>query len=91
MGIIKDVSKYLTEDPAIKLKIIGYTDSDGQADANQQLSAKRAAAVKKVLINEFKIEASRLEALGKGETVPINDNKTESNKALNRRVEFVKG
>jgi outer membrane protein OmpA-like peptidoglycan-associated protein len=55
-----------------------------------ELSKKRAAAVKDLLVSEFGIDASRLETEGKGETQPIADNKTKEGKTSNRRVEFIK-
>lgn len=90
MGIIKDIGRTLSEDNSISISIVGHTDTDGDAEANQQLSAKRAEAVKQLLTTVFKISPSRIEATGKGETASINDNKTEAAKALNRRVDFIR-
>jgi len=70
--------------------IVGHTDSDGADDANLRLSQNRAASVKNALVDEFGIDASRLIADGKGETQPITSNNTASDKAQNRRVEFIK-
>ena len=69
---------------------MGHTSSDGDDNANMELSKKRAAAVKELLVTEFGIDASRLETEGKGETKPIADNKTKEGKMANRRVEFIK-
>ncbi|MBO9571118.1 MAG: OmpA family protein, partial [Chitinophagaceae bacterium] len=60
------------------------------AGDNIILSKKRAAAVINYLVEEHKIDASRLEADGKGASVPVGDNKTQAGKAMNRRVEFIK-
>jgi outer membrane protein OmpA-like peptidoglycan-associated protein len=76
----------LKEYPASKFTIEGHTDSDGPADLNQKLSQERATAVMKYLVDNG-IDASRLKALGFGETKPIALNKTKAGKALNRRVE----
>lgn len=89
-GVLKEVAGVLKEHATIKVKIIGHTDSDGDDQQNLQLSQKRAAAVVKALQETFGIEADRLQAEGKGETVPVADNKTKESKALNRRVEFIK-
>lgn len=70
--------------------IVGHTDSDGADDANLILSQNRAESVKNALVNEFGIDASRIETDGKGEAVPIADNHTAAGKAKNRRVEFIK-
>ncbi len=89
-GVIKDISGVLKDNSGIKVKVIGHTSSDGDDKANMELSQKRAAAVKDLLVKEFGIDASRLETEGKGETQPIADNKTKEGKAANRRVEFIK-
>lgn len=89
-GTLKDIANVLTENPAVKVKIIGHTDSDGDPANNLDLSKKRAEAVKSFLESEFKIDGSRMQTDGKGETEPVADNKTPAGKAQNRRVEFVK-
>jgi len=89
-GTLKELADVLKKNPGIRVKIWGHTDSDGSDANNLELSKKRAAAVKDALTAEFGIEASRLESDGKGETVPVGDNKTKEGKAQNRRVEFVK-
>lgn len=70
--------------------IVGHTDSDGADDTNLKLSQSRAASVKNALVKEFGIEASRLITDGKGESQPLTPNNTASDKAQNRRVEFVR-
>lgn len=70
--------------------IVGHTDSDGADAANLVLSQKRSASVKRALSNEFGIDPNRLTTDGKGESVPLNKNATPSEKAQNRRVEFIK-
>lgn len=89
-GSLKEISGVLTENPDLKVQIVGHTDSDGEDAANMDLSKRRAASVKTALINEFKIDAGRLDTDGKGETQPIDKNDTPSGKANNRRVEFIK-
>lgn len=72
-----------------KITIIGHTDSDGDASANQVLSLKRAESVKQILIKNFGVDESKLYAEGKGESLPIDNNSNAEGKANNRRVEFV--
>ena len=72
------------------IQITGHTDGDGADEANLTLSKNRAESVKNALINEFGIDASRLQTDGKGESQPIESNQTTSGKAQNRRVEFIK-
>jgi OOP family OmpA-OmpF porin len=89
-AVVKEIATVLKENSAVRIKVLGHTSSDGDDNANMELSKKRAAAVKELLVNEFAIDASRLETEGKGETQPVADNKTKEGKVLNRRVEFVK-
>lgn len=89
-GTLKEISKVLTENPDVKIKIFGHTDGDGDAASNLDLSRRRAASVKNELSKNFGIEASRIETDGKGESEPVAPNDTPANKAQNRRVEFIK-
>lgn len=89
-GALNEISKVLKENPDVRISIVGHTDSDGADAANLDLSKRRAIAVKNELSKNFGIDASRMETDGKGETQPIAPNDTPSNKALNRRVEFIK-
>jgi outer membrane protein OmpA-like peptidoglycan-associated protein len=89
-GILKEVANVLKENEAVKIKIIGHTDSDGDDSKNMELSKKRAESVKNVLANEFQISSSRMGTDGKGESMPISKNDTPVGKAQNRRVEFMK-
>ena len=66
---------------------VGHTDSDGSDKYNQQLSVRRAEAVKKYLVSKG-IEPNRVYMEGKGEKAPVADNKTKEGKAKNRRVEI---
>ena len=89
-GTIKQIADILKENADVKIKIVGHTDSDGDDKSNLDLSQRRAAAVKNVIVKEFGIDASRIETDGKGESEPVAKNDSVINKALNRRVEFLK-
>ncbi|MCU0471095.1 MAG: OmpA family protein [Arcicella sp.] len=89
-GILKEIGTVLKENPTVKVRIIGHTDSDGEDAKNLDLSKRRAASVKNALSTEFGIEANRLETDGKGESQPSDPNTTAQGKANNRRVEFIK-
>ncbi|MCE6990488.1 OmpA family protein [Dyadobacter sp. CY323] len=89
-GVLKDIANVLTENAAVKVKIIGHTDSDGDDNGNLALSKKRSEAVKAALAKDFAIDSGRLETDGKGESEPAGPNTTSEGKANNRRVEFVK-
>jgi len=70
------------------LQVEGHTDSTGSDDFNQQLSEKRAAAVRDFLVQEG-ISMNSISARGFGKTVPVASNDTASGRQLNRRVEMV--
>lgn len=71
--------------PQVELKIGGYTDNTGDAQANRQLSGDRAKTVMAELVKRG-IAASRLAAEGYGDQYPVAGNDTEQGRAKNRRV-----
>jgi OmpA-OmpF porin, OOP family len=87
---LKEIAGALTDNPGVRVKIIGHTDSDGADAANLDLSKRRAESVKNELAKTFSIDPSRIETDGAGETKPVAPNDSPVNKALNRRVEFIK-
>jgi outer membrane protein OmpA-like peptidoglycan-associated protein len=89
-GTLKEIANILNEVPDVKVKIVGHTDSDGADAMNLDLSKRRAASVKAELAKSFGVNADRLTTDGAGETQPVAPNDTPVNKALNRRVEFIK-
>jgi len=72
------------------LTIEGHTDSIGGAKYNQELSARRAAAVKQRLVERYGIPAPRLSIAGVGLGRPLAPNGTLEGRARNRRVELVR-
>ena len=89
-GTLKDIAAVLNEVPDVKVKIVGHTDADGADAANMDLSKRRAASVKAELVKSFNVKGERLVTDGLGESQPVGPNDTPANKAMNRRVEFVK-
>jgi OmpA-OmpF porin, OOP family len=89
-GTLKEIAAILNEVPDVKVKITGFTDSDGADAANLDLSKRRAASVKSELVKSFNVNGDRLVTDGLGEGQPVAPNDTPANKALNRRVEFLK-
>ncbi len=89
-GTLKQIANILNENPTVRVCIVGHTDSDGSDVINLDLSKRRGAAVKNELVKSFGIEDTRLESDGLGENKPVAPNDTPVNKALNRRVEFIK-
>jgi outer membrane protein OmpA-like peptidoglycan-associated protein len=86
--LLDEVALAMHDNPNIKVRIEGHTDSVGPDDFNMKLSQKRADAVRAYLIKKG-VDPSRMEAKGYGETVPIADNRTQEGRDQNRRVEFV--
>lgn len=82
------IGEVLAQYPAVRVEVAGYTDSTGPEALNQQLSERRAAAVRDYLIDNYSIAPDRLTARGYGEAQPIATNDTRTGRALNRRVEF---
>jgi outer membrane protein OmpA-like peptidoglycan-associated protein len=68
--------------------IVGHTDKQGDEDYNQKLSERRAETVRRVLVQEAKVAPVRLTAVGKGESELLYPGDSDSDHALNRRVEI---
>jgi outer membrane protein OmpA-like peptidoglycan-associated protein len=86
--VLDEVRDTLNAAPDIKIWIEGHTDSKGSDKYNKNLSQKRVDSVKKYLVEQGKIDGTRLEPVGWGEEKPIDSNKTAEGRANNRRVEF---
>ena len=83
------VTKLKSDNKNVYLEIQGHTDNVGEAGYNLKLSQSRADAVRKYLTSHG-IAPDRLTAKGFGATQPIVPNTTEGNRALNRRVQFIR-
>ncbi len=77
----------MENDPALSLKLIGYTDNLGNERANQQLSKKRANSVRDYLVGKG-IAPERIEVEGLGAGNYFASNSSEKLRAMNRRVEL---
>lgn len=86
MPKLEAFANFLNKSEPVNVIIEGHTSSPGSVKHNQTLSEKRANAVMDILIKEYKVEASRLKAVGYGELKPIADNKTKAGRAENRRM-----
>ena len=85
--IMVKVAKFMEAYPDLSLTIKGHSSAKGSAAYNQTLSAKRAQAVVDVLINDFGVDASRLSAIGYGESELLNTDNTAEAHEQNRRIE----
>ncbi len=86
--ILKGFARFLKENPTISVGIQGHTDDVGDDNENLRLSENRAQGVKDFLVS-LGIKESRLSAKGYGETMPKVENSSASNRAKNRRTDFV--
>ncbi|MEQ1839695.1 MAG: OmpA family protein [Verrucomicrobiales bacterium] len=85
-----EVVKLLQSDAALRLLVVGHTDSVGQFSDNIELSSDRAASVVSALVKRLPDAASRLTPCGVGYQCPIASNSSEEGRAKNRRVALVK-
>lgn len=82
--VLHDLAKILEKQPDMRLKIVGHTSAEGDADLNQKLSEARAKAAVDFLVSKG-IDASRLQYEGKGSAEQLDPN----NPDINRRTEFI--
>lgn len=86
---LREIIALLQDNPDLRLRIEGHTDSTGAKAANQILSVKRAQAIVDYLVNRG-LKRTRFEVAGLGDTVPVADNSTEEGRKRNRRIQLVK-
>jgi outer membrane protein OmpA-like peptidoglycan-associated protein len=77
----------LAAGPGVRLEVGGHTDSLGAAETNLQLSQQRADVVVAEL-QALGVPASALESRGYGEEHPVADNRLDSGRDRNRRIEY---
>ena len=82
------LTAFMTEYPQRTAAIEGFTDSMGSEEYNQDLSQRRADAVKGYLVRQG-VETSRLSSAGRGENSPVADNESAAGRQQNRRVEVI--
>jgi outer membrane protein OmpA-like peptidoglycan-associated protein len=87
---LDQLGQFLTDHPERRVQIDGFTDSIGTESYNQDLSQRRADAVKFALISRG-INSSRIGSQGYGKGFPVADNTDSGGRQLNRRVEVVIG
>jgi OmpA-OmpF porin, OOP family len=87
--ILDAVFDVLVANPKITIEVQGHTDNVGQAAYNQKLSQQRADSVKAYLVKRG-LSDGRLVSKGYGMSQPLLPNTSEANKALNRRVQFIR-
>ena len=88
--ILKEIADVLSKNADWKLRIEGHTDNVGGAQSNLELSERRSAAVRRALVERFRVADSRLTTSGFGLSVPKDTNDTSEGRAKNRRVELIR-
>lgn len=83
---VQRVADFMTRHPEVTATIEGHTDSNASESYNVKLSQRRVDAVKQLLIQNYGIDASRLNAIGYGELRPVASNATAEGRQQNRRV-----
>jgi outer membrane protein OmpA-like peptidoglycan-associated protein len=88
-SVVKEIASLLKKDAALKLYVVGHTDSQGKYKDNLTVSRKRANWLVKELSKQG-VASNRLLADGVGPLAPVASNDTDEGRARNRRVELVK-
>lgn len=83
---VQKLAQFLNENPERQIIVEGYTDSVGSETYNQQLSERRAEAVRRALTHAG-VSSQRIQSVGYGELYPVASNDSPSSRAMNRRVE----
>lgn len=86
-AVVRQVARILADYRLSVVTILGHTDDSGDAAQNQALSEQRALAVLRQLL-ESGVAAERVLAVGLGPSRPFGDNRTETGREINRRVEL---
>lgn len=87
-GDLDRLADFLREYDERDVRIMGHTDSTGDAGFNQELSQRRAEAVKQYLVAQG-IEPRRVLTFGRGESAPVASNDTPGGRQMNRRVDIL--
>ena len=88
--ILDEVGKLLIDNPDIIIEVQGHTDNVGPRDYNLALSNRRAESVKTYILDQFpELGRERINTAGFGPDRPLMPNENPTQRALNRRVEFV--
>jgi outer membrane protein OmpA-like peptidoglycan-associated protein len=87
IGKLEQMGDILAKYGDDRIRVEGYTDSTGSKAMNEELSLRRADAVKRVLVGRG-VQEKQITALGMGPVRPVADNGTASGRAQNRRVEL---
>jgi chemotaxis protein MotB len=92
---LKKIAEVLNKQSDINIAIEGHTDSipyvtsNSPINSNWDLSVMRASSVTKLMVDEYKVEPTRITPMGRSRYFPVDDNTTAEGRAKNRRIEVV--
>ena len=84
---LQTLLRIMKENPSLRIEISGHTDNIGPLGLLLELSIKRAEKIKRFLVSSG-VHTSRIKTRGYGHTRPLNKNRNEEERQLNRRVEI---
>lgn len=86
--VLGDIAAAVRSRDALRVKLIGHTDTAGSAESNLRLSTERAEAVRELFVSSG-VDAGRIEVVGVGAAEPIAPNTSAEGRAVNRRVDVL--
>ncbi len=86
---LDELATFLKKNNRLYITIEGHTDNRGTEEDLLRLSEDRASAIKDYLIYSKRIKPVRLSTIGYGSSRPVNQNSSEEDRAINRRVEVI--
>lgn len=84
-----EIAAFLNDNPGMRFYAVGHTTNIGDHDYLMDLSARRAEAMVRILVDEYGVAEGSLTAAGVGPLSPVATNETPVGQGLNRRVELV--
>ncbi len=85
-ALLDEIALKMKQDPSLRAQVTGYTDNRGSEGSNRSISSRRAEAVKSYLVQRHGIDASRIQAEGRGSSDPVASNDTADGRRQNRRA-----
>ena len=84
---LSEMARIVLDHTDLRIKMTGHTDADGSDAYNKDLSQRRAKAIQDFFIKQG-IPIHKIVIDFKGESEPVDNNKTDNGKQRNRRVDF---
>jgi len=91
--VLEKIAKVINDQPEMEVMIEGHTDSTpikrDLIQDNWDLSALRATSITRILQYKYGVQPQRLIAAGRSQYIPLVENDTKENKAINRRTKII--